>query len=149
MSSLRYEIGQTFLEVVEQVAVAQSAVALFNPRLPVDVKGRGDRILFVIDRGDRLIEKAGQRIEKRVARIVVGALVLTVDTGPLEADTLHFAARTAIKWLRMNVDGENKPLLVSEVEVEPELKENVTEGSLLLSAYEIQYFQPYPEPPRA
>ncbi len=149
MRSVRYEIGQAFLEVVAQVAVAQSAVALFNPRLPVDVKGRGERILFVLDRGDRLTSQAGQRIEKRVARIVTGALVLTEDAGALEADTLHFAARTAIKWLRLTVDGEKAPLIVREVEIEPELKENVTDGALLLSAYEVDYFQPYPEPPRA
>ena len=147
MNSTRYAIVQAVFETVQTVAADQNSDALIRPRLPIDTKGRKTRILFVLDRGDKLLEQPGQN-EKRRARVVVGALVLpsVADADADEAvDALHFAVRAAIKRMRRQLAAVNeRPALFREVELEPELKETVADGALLLSAYEIDYHEIYP-----
>lgn len=144
MQSTRYAIAQTLFASVQAVAVAEGAGALFSPRLPIDPKGKPNKLLFVVDRGDKLIEQTGQR-EKRRVRIVLGALVLAGTAVDAEVDALHFAARAALKAqaLRATLIEMRAPML-REVEVEPELKEAAIEGALLMSAFEIEYLETYP-----
>jgi len=149
MNSTRYAIGQAVLQAVQALAVEQECDVLFNPRLPIDLKGRKTRILFVIERGDRLTEQPGQR-ERRRARLVVGAMSTPAADADLDVDAdvdaLHFAARAALKAMRKKLEFERNPsaLQPREVEVEPELKESIGDAALLLSAYEIEYYEIYP-----
>lgn len=143
-NSTRYAIHQALYAVVQAVAATESAVALNNPALPAGLQGKGDRVLFTLDRGDQLIDQPGQR-EKRRVRLVMGAFART-RTPDLDVDALHFAARSALRDIRATFRSLdiNAPI-VREVQVEPELKETQTDGALLLSAYEIEYLETYPE----
>lgn len=143
-NSTRYAIHQVVMALVEAVAADESADALNNPALPVGLQGRAAKVLFVLGRGDDLIDQPGAR-EKRRARLVLGAYARTA-TADLDADALHFAARSAVRGgLRaaMNGVGIMAPI-VRETQVEPDLKETQTDGALLLSAYEIEYLETYP-----
>lgn len=143
-NSTRFRIHQAVFETVEAVAVANSAVAFNNPPLPAGVQGKGPLVLFTTDRGDQLIDQPGQR-EKRRVRIVIGAYART-RTADTDVDALHFAARTAMRGVRerfseLDIDAR----IVREVLVEPEMREVQADGALLLSAYEIEYLETYPE----
>lgn len=138
--STRYTIGQSLFGVLSSVATANSAAAVFNPPLPL-ARQQSSRTLFLLDRGDRLIDQANQR-QKRRCRVVLGALVSAAEAHA-EVDALHFAARTAIQALRSNQITDGRCLL-HETEVEPELRDVGANGALLLSAYEIDYEQVYP-----
>jgi hypothetical protein len=140
--STRYAIHQGLLGLLAPVAAERSAVLLYNPPLPAGLQDRGERVLFLLDRGDVLIDQPGQR-EKRRARVVMGAHVCT-DQPDLQADQLHFAARKALKRARTALGQAGVALqLVREVQSEPELKDAQVEGALLLSAYEIEYLETY------
>jgi hypothetical protein len=141
--STRYTIGQALFGVVSSVATANSAAAVFNPPLPL-ARPQSSRTLFLLDRGDRLLEQPQQR-EKRRCRFVLGALVSTTDAHA-EVDELHFAARMAIQAL-CSKDLAEEAHTVRETEVEPELRDSGASGALLLSAYEIDYRQVYPAVP--
>lgn len=145
-NSTRYNIAQAVYALAQTVAGANQAEALFNPKFPIDTKDRAARLLFVMDRGDRLVANEGQR-EKRRARVVLGALIVTEGDTPNDGatDALHFAARAAIKAdsFRALLASMNAPVL-RETDVEPELKEVALEGGLLLSAFEIEFLETYP-----
>ena len=132
---------------VQLKAAAETAAAVFveNPALPIDMKGKGERVLFVLRRGDRLVDQPGVQPERRIGRVIVGAVALT-KAGPEDADALHFAARDLLKSLAfrgvLKEAGGTHDL--REIELEPELREVVTEGSMLMSAYEFEYMQTYP-----
>lgn len=145
MQSMWYAIVQAVGAQLNALAAQQEASYLDNPALPLDMGGKGERALFFIHRGDKLTEQPGQRREKRKLRVVVGALALT-KTALADADALHFAARDTLKAEAFRVDLRDLGAIgpVREVELEPELKDMATEGSVLLSAYEIEYFQTYP-----
>lgn len=145
MNSRWYLIGQEVVAAVRAVAALEKAEYVDNPALPLDVQGRRTRVLFVLNRGDVVVDQPGQRRERRRMRVVVGATAAT-ENGLRDADRLHFAARTALRGepfkaalATLGDVGE-----VREVEVEPELKDVAAQGSALLSAFEIQYIQTYP-----
>lgn len=145
MHSRNYAIGRAFAAQVQALAMAQSVGWLDNPALPMRM-GDGEEALFVIERGNKLIDQPGQNPERRVLRIVMGAVSLAA-TARANADLLHFAARDKLKSLPFRA--ALKAALVDvlqlrEVEVEPEMAEAVTEGVVLMSAYEVEYFQSYP-----
>lgn len=143
--STRYRLLQILRGVVEAVATAQGARALYNPPLPVGVKDKGPRVLFLLDRGDELTE-SGQH-EKRQAIVVFGALVVPGAGGDPDAlcDEMHWALRLALREVDVSVAmaGEGKRRRMREVKVEPELRELQLEGSLLLSAFEVSYYETY------
>ena len=146
MHSHWYLISRVFFEQAKAVATASNCGMADNPSLPLDSgQARNERLLFVINRGDQLIDQPGCNPEKRRLRVIVGALAKTKDA-LADADTLHFAVRSALKGaaLRDALVAIGNVGTVTEAEVEPELKDVSTEGSVLLSAYEIEYFQNYP-----
>lgn len=142
-NSTRYAIHQVVMSVVQAAASSSSAEALNNPALPVGLQGKAPRLLFVLARGDELVDQPGAR-EKRRCKLVIGAYARTA-TSDLDADALHFAARVAMRSVRaeLNAAGLTAPI-VREVQAEPDLKETQTEGAMLLSAYEIEYLETYP-----
>ena len=143
-NSTRYAINQVLFGLVQGVASAGGAEALYNPALPAGLQSKGPKVLFLIDRGDQLVDQPAQR-EKRRARVVLGAYVRTT-TPDLDADALHFATRIALRtaaraaFLEAGIEVQ----IFREVQVEPELKETQTDGALLLSAFEIEYRENYP-----
>jgi len=148
VNSRSYGIGRGFVALMRSVAEAQNAVFMDNPPLPLDLKAAGGRnVLFVIQRGDALKKQAGLE-DDRTLRLLVGAVSLT-QTGWQDADALHFAARTAVRTaagraaLSAAYAGP-----VREVELEPELRDMVTEGVAQMSAFEIDYRQTYPNAAR-
>lgn len=143
MQSRRYLITQAFRQRLQAVATARSAQFQQNPPLPLDTRFEGGKLLFLMPRGDKLISQPGQREEKRQLRLVVGAF--TTSEAEALADELHFAARDHLKseLARAAIKAEGGHT-VREVELEPELKDVATVGSLLLSAYEVEYIQTYP-----
>jgi hypothetical protein len=143
-NSTRYRIHQVFKTVLTPVATNNSAALLTNPVLPVGLKDSGNKVLFTLDRGDDLLEQPGQK-EKRKAKLVMGAFVRS-DDADSDADQLHFAARTAIKRIKVALTAQGIDTLVREVQTEQELKELAVEGALLLSSFEIEYKEIYPEP---
>jgi hypothetical protein len=143
-NSTRYRIHQVFKTVLTPVAASNSAALLTNPVLPMGLKEHGNRVLFTLDRGDDLMEQPGQK-EKRRAKLVVGAFVRS-DDADNDADQLHFAARTAIKRIKLALTAQSIDTIVREVQTESELKEHAVEGALLLSSFEIEYKETYPEP---
>lgn len=145
MQSRWYEIAQAVVEQCKLAAAAAGAGCLDNPPLPLDAKAlQAPTGLFVLHRGDKVLDQPGQLREKRRVRVVVGALALT--TAALkDADALHFAARLALRSdafrAALRATGEVGP--VREVELDPELRDIATPGSTLMSAFEIDYFQSY------
>jgi hypothetical protein len=141
-----YRLAAAVFARVQTVAQAGAANWAENPPLPLDAGlATTGKLLMVVPRGDTLVRAEAARDQRR-ARFVVGAW--SVATGALAtADALHFAARTALRTAAFR-----QALLTAtsggfggfrEVEVEPELKDIASVGSLLLSAYEVDYFQPY------
>jgi hypothetical protein len=139
--STRYAIAQLLHATVAGVATAEGAEAINNPKLPIDTRNRAPKLLFTLDRGDKLLEQPGQR-EKRRCRVVLGALAVT-SAADADVDALHFAARDALRTIRPALMALNGHLM-REVEIEPELKDLATDGAQLLSAYEIDYLETYP-----
>lgn len=143
--SSRYQLLQILRGVVNVVATAQGATALYNPPLPMGLRDKGPRVLFVLDRGDELLQ-SGDR-EQRQAIVVFGALVVPSVGGDPDAlcDELHWALRVALREVDVAVAlaAEGKKRRLREVKVEPELRELQVEGSLLLSAFEVSYYETY------
>lgn len=137
-----FNIVQAIGSTLQTTATAEGAAFAMNPALPLDSSLASGRTLFVLHRGDKLNDQPGQRKEKRTLRVVVGAWA---DTSAL-ADALLFAGRCAVRTdgARTAMRGVDGGVLLREVEVEAELKEVSTTGTVLLSAYEIEYFQTYP-----
>jgi hypothetical protein len=140
--STRYVIHQQMFVLAQAVAAANTAEALNNPSLPAGLQGK-TRVIFMLDRGDQLLEQPSQS-EKRRVRLVMGAFVRST-TADQAVDELHFAARIAMRaaWAALKA-AQVEALLFKEVQVEPELKETQTDGALLLSAFEIDYREKYP-----
>lgn len=146
MQSSWYLIAAAVAAQVQAVADNLRVPCLQNPALPLDLKAlQGAKALFVVQRGDKVLDQPGQEREKRRVRVVVGAVALTT-TALADADALHFAARLALRGaaFRAGLRAAGDVGSVREVEIEPELKDVATEGSALLSAFEIDYFQTYP-----
>lgn len=145
MNSRWFLIGQEVAAAMRAVATAEKAEYADNPAMPLDLQGRRARVLFVLNRGDFVVDQPGQRVEKRRLRVVVGATAST-DKALADADRLHFAARTALRGptFRQALSTLGDVGQLREVELEPELKEQASQGSALLSAFEIEYFQTYP-----
>lgn len=148
MHSARYRINQYLQTVLATVAAAKSAAMVMNPALPVGLKDKGPVGLFLSDRGEELIEQSGQVPEKRRAKVVVGAFARTDE----EADALHFAARivmrgpefrAALSAAAKDAKGNGQAPIFREIEVDAALKEVAYEGSLLLSAFQIEYLETY------
>jgi hypothetical protein len=134
------------------VAAAQNALWEDNPPWPLQLQGLDANkpdLLFVMHRGDRWISSAGLR-DKRALRFVVGATNVR-DKGEAltQADRLHFAARAALREASfLPVFQQAGALSLDEVEVEPDLKSAMAGGVVLMSAFEAQYQQTYPNAAR-
>lgn len=146
MQSQWYQITAAFMASVQTVATAQAVGFVDNPPLPIDAQAAGPRALFVIHRGDKLIDQPGQQPERRSLRLVLGALSITTQGPMADADTLHFAARDKLKSLafRQALKAVADVTDLREIEVEPELRDMAVQGAVLLSAYQIDYYQSYP-----
>lgn len=146
MQSIWYQIALAMSAQVKAVATDAGCTYLDNPALPLDLKSiERERVLFLVQRGDRGLDQPGQLREKRRCRVLLGAAALTL-TGLADADALHFTARIALRGnaFRALLRSAGDVGAVREVEVEPELKAVATEGTALMSAFEIDYFQTYP-----
>ncbi len=149
MQSKWFDINQAVATHLQAYVGSLGHTFLENPALPLDLGMQGgtrfDRAVFLIARGDRLQDQPGQNPERRVARFVVGAVALTA-TALAHADELHFGARDALKSsaFRQALIAVGDVKQLREVELEPELKEATAAGSVLMSAYEVEYFQAYP-----
>lgn len=145
MQSRWYAIAEVVGAQLAPVAAAAGCTWLLNPALPLDLRQiEQQRVLFLLHRGDKLLDKPGQVREKRRLRLVVGAMALTTAS-LADADALLFAARRAMRgdaW-RAALRATGDVGAVGEVELEAELKDVATEGSALMSAFEIDYFQTY------
>jgi len=148
MNSHRYALHHALYEVVLTTAGAHRALAALNPPLPVALPQPGwGRMLFLLDRGDELVDQPNQ-IEHRRTRCVIGALVRAGVSAALDVDQLHFATRIAMRGARTalaQIDRDKPAPILREVQIEPELRDLKSDGALLLSAYEIEYFETYPE----
>lgn len=144
-----YRLGSVFTARLQALATARGAGFLDNPALPLDALSAGDEFLLSIHSGDRLIDQPGQQPERRVMRVVVGAVSLAPQ-GLQRADELLFAARDAIKSrafrlaLSAAVAAPGDVIEVREAELDKELRDVATQGAVLLNSYEIEYFQSYP-----
>lgn len=135
-----------------EVAVATNAVWMDNPPWPLALQDLGDSkpdVLFLLNRGDRWISSAGLR-DKRALRFVVGASN-TRDKAQLLAfaDQVHFAARAALREAAFQMAFQQAGALgLDEVEIEPDLQAAMAAGVVLMSAFEAQYHQTYPNAAR-
>ena len=146
MQSMWFQISLAMSEQVKALCAAQGCSYLDNPALPLDLaRIERERAVFLVQRGDRVLDQPGQLREKRRCRVLLGAVALT-SSALADADALHFAARMALRStaFRASLRAAGDVAAVREVEVEPELKSVATEGTALMSAFEIDYFQTYP-----
>lgn len=148
MQSVWFALAAALGGQVQLVAEARSVAFIDNPPLPLALPAGTKAALFVLARGDTLIDQPGIEKERRRTRVVVGAVAVDKDRAAerAAADDLHFAARDRLKSLscRLALKTAGGPHDLREVEVEPELKEIATTGTVLLSAFEMEYFQTYP-----
>lgn len=145
MQSMWFNLATVFAAQTQVLAGTLSVGWLDNPPLPLDLKSQGEKALFVIARGDKLVDQPGCQPERRTVRVLVGAVSLT-SNARAEADALHFAARDMLKSLAFRaallaVGGAHD---LREVEIEPELRDIASPGAVLMSAYEVEYLQTYP-----
>lgn len=149
--SIAYYIGEAVGQQLAIVARQQAVLLLDNPALPLNlrlVEEKRDRAIFHLQAADRLRGQPGQR-DTRVARILVGAVALT-ENARRDADALHFLARVAMRadaWratVRQQVGAQFAPGPAREVEIDGQLTAITTEGAGFISAFEIEYQQPYP-----
>lgn len=146
MHSMWFQIALAMSQQIQALATEQGCTFLDNPALPLDLKGISrERVLFLVQRGDRALDQPGQLREKRRCRVLLGAAALT-QASLSDADALHFAARIALRTaaFRATLRAAGDVAAVREVEIEPELKSLATEGTALMSAFEVDYFQTYP-----
>lgn len=145
MQSVWFQLLAVFAAQTKVLAGTLGVGWLDNPPLPLDLKSQGEKALFVIARGDKLIDQPGCQPERRTARVLVGAVSLT-SNARAEADAMHFAARDMLKSLtfRAALLAAGGAHDLREVEVEPELRDIASPGAVLMSAFEIEYFQSYP-----
>lgn len=148
MQSVWFSLALAMGEQVKAVAQARSVAFMDNPPLPLALATGVKAGLFVLARGDTLVDQPGIERERRRLRLVLGAVVADKDraTERAAADELHFAARDRLKSLscRQALLTAGGPHDLREVDIEPELKEIAAVGTVLLSAYEMEYFQTYP-----
>lgn len=147
MHSTWFVVTQFMFDQAQALAATRGVGWAANPPLPLDnAKQPGNQLLFVMPRGDVVAKGSNARQEERRMRLMVGVKALTADALS-DADLLHFAARDLIKSPAFRValaaatGGVGQ---IREVELEPELKDVAAEGSVLMSAYEIDYYQSYP-----
>lgn len=146
MQSKWFAVAQVFFAQLQALATARGVGWLPNPALPLDGGPQPlGRTLFCIVRGDTLIKAPGSARDERRMRIVIGARSVN-EAALAEADALHFAARALVKSqpFRAAVSALGDVGPAREVEIEPDLKDLAAQGSVLMSAYEIDYFQSYP-----
>ncbi|TJZ73186.1 hypothetical protein [Chitiniphilus eburneus] len=143
MNSTRYRLVCAVHALVQQVAAdaGQATDCLLNPALPLGPT-QDTPALFVLDRGDVLIEQPGQQ-EKRRCKILLGAIAFGPDAYA-DADTLHFAARGAIRRARTALVQLGRVGVLRETEVEPDFKSVQVDGETILSALEFEYTETYP-----
>jgi hypothetical protein len=153
MNSVAYLIAEAIGEQLQQLAAEQGVLHLVNPALPLDLRQvdeSRERALFHLQASDRVQAQPGQVRELRRVRVLVGAMAVTADTHRRDADELHFAARLLLRgqaWrqaVRAQLPAGGSLGPCREVEIEGELKSVSAEGSGLISAFEIEYEQPYP-----
>jgi hypothetical protein len=139
-----------FFTQLSALATARGVGWLPNPPLPLDRADQpGGLTLWCKPRGDVLIRQPGGHPEERRMRLVLGVRSLTADALG-DADELHFAARVLLRgqaWrqaVRAQLPSGGSLGPCREVEIEGELKSVSAEGSGLISAFEIEYEQPYP-----
>lgn len=147
MQSVWYQVTAVFFTQLAALATARGVGWAANPPLPLDgAQQPGNVLLFAVPRGDLLVKGSNVNPEERRMRLVIGCRALTA-TGLRDADALHFAARDLVKsrpFRAALAPGIRGVGAVREVELEPELKDVAVQGSVLMSAYEIDYLQSYP-----
>lgn len=149
--SIAYLIDEAIGQEMAALARRLGVLNMDNPPLPLNlrlVEEKRDRAIFHMQAADRLRGQPGQR-DTRVARILVGAVALT-ERARRDADALHFLARVAMRadgWrarVREQVGPQFAPGPAREVEIDGQLTAITTEGVGFISAFEIEYQQPYP-----
>lgn len=146
MQSKWFAVAQVFFTQLQALATARGVGWLQNPALPLDGGTQPlGQTLFCIVRGDALVKAPGVAREERSMRIVIGARSTNVQA-LAQADALHFAARNLIRSrpFRAAVSALSDVGPAREVEIEPDLKDLAAQGTVLMSAYEIDYFQTFP-----
>lgn len=145
MQSKWFDIAQVYFTQLAALATSKGVGWLENPALPLDGGSQPQgRTLFCIVRGDVLIKAPGAGREERRMRLVIGARSVN-ELALAEADALHFAARSLVKsaFFRGTVAAISNVGPAREVEIEPDLKDMAAQGTVLMSAYEIDYFQDF------
>lgn len=149
MNSQWYRIHQVLAQALAAYVAPLGWPFVDQPALPLDMglfQGeRAQQAVFLLARGDRLLDQPGQNPERRAARFVLGAVSLSAEA-LADADTLHFGARDAIKSraFRAALNAVGDVYQLREVEIEPQLKDAMSTGCVLMSAYEVEYLQHYP-----
>ena len=150
MQSQWYQLNAVLLTSLKALAEQRGVRWLENPPLPIamDVGDGRQETLFLLNRGDRWLSAAGLR-DKRSMRFVLGAASARKDAALAFADELHFAARAHLRGAEfMGTYQQAGALSLDEVEVEPDLQSTLATGAVLLSAFETQYHQQYPNAAR-
>lgn len=152
MQSKWFELISLIRARLSALATAQNAVWMDNPPWPLPLQGLTSEkpdVLFLMSRGDRWVSAAGLR-DKRVLRFVVGASSTREKAEVLpNVDRLHFAARAALREAAFLPGFQQAGALsLDEVEIEPDLQAAMAAGLILLSAFEAQYHQTYPNAAR-
>lgn len=141
-----YAITQVAVARLAPVVTQYACLWLEHPALPLDLQPiQNKRALFLVHDGDNVVAQPGQTSERRRASLMVGAVALT-RTPLKDSDELHFAARQALRtdqWRAALLAAGVQVGPVREVAVRPELKSVAQEGSVLMSAFEIDYYQSY------
>lgn len=145
MQSTWFSLGRATAAQLKALAASKGSDWLDNPPLPLDLPKGSTKAIFLLMRGDVLLDQPGVEQERRTLRLVVGAVSLSPKALE-EADALHYAARDTLKSrsFRAALLAAGGAHDVREVEIEPQLRDMASPGSMLMSAYEIQYYQTYP-----
>ncbi|MDO8903967.1 hypothetical protein [Hydrogenophaga sp.] len=135
-NSLRWQIFDSVATALEAAPELQSVRVRRNPRQSVKV-GKNDFLIVIRWEPDTLIQAKGHK-EDRKFRLLVGSIANT-DQADSDADAMQLVVGGVVRkqWVSLSVFANKvKP---REIEVVPDVENMLIEGSLVASAWDIDY----------
>jgi hypothetical protein len=143
-TSLRWNLFNAIAEALEGAPELQGVPVKRNPTSAITVK-KGDYLVVVRWNVDTLLSMAGFK-EQRQFSMTVGSIANTASAGR-DADALHMVVGEVARQAMPGLNRMASKVKHTERDVSPDLENQLIEGELVLSTWEIEYEKPAPAYP--
>ena len=141
MSSLRYQISAALFAALQGAPDLAGAVVMDNP-VTAAALAKGDRIVFLEDLSDGLIDQAAQQGKRR---FVFGlGVICRTTTARAGADADYAAAEAAVRGAHTTLAGTLRCGPLRERDVTFKVEGIDVGGALVMGTFEIEYLRPRP-----